>query len=132
MTAWKTKKTRRCSAAVSGAPAPQLYCAESRWDTREALPAASPRCGHDSDLAMIFAAVWWDHGIAAIAEQTALFFPVYKKAGGQLNELVADWEATMWKPSGLFRKLGHFRSQMVRKRGEGEHIDRYKRMGLRP
>jgi hypothetical protein len=47
---------------------------------------------------MIFAAVWWDHGIAAIAEQTALFFPAYKKAGGQLNELVADWEATMFQP----------------------------------
>ena len=45
-----------------------------------------------------FSGIWWDNGIAAIAAQAELFFPAYKQAGGQLNELNADWEASMWAP----------------------------------
>ena len=62
---------------------------------------ACPSTGSDNNktLPPSFTGVWWTHGIEAIAEQAELFFPAYKQAGGELNELVADWEAEMFGPS---------------------------------
>ena len=69
----------------------------------DALPLTSGACpstGNDNDPARppVFTGVWWDYGIQAIANQAELFFPAYKQAGGKVDELIADWEASMWKP----------------------------------
>ena len=45
-----------------------------------------------------FTGLWWEHGVAAVAEQARLFFAAYAKAGGQLDELVLDWEEGMFSP----------------------------------
>lgn len=65
----------------------------------DALPLTKGACPLDkSGSEEVFTGVWWTHGIAAIAAQSELWFPAYKQAGGQLNELIADWERQMWGP----------------------------------
>ena len=70
-------------------------------DTLSLTGGSCPSTGSDNNktLPPVFTGVWWTHGIEAIAEQAELFFPAYKQAGGELNELVADWEAAMFGPS---------------------------------
>lgn len=70
-------------------------------DALSLLSGACPSTGSSNNktLPPTFTGVWWPNGIEAIAEQAELFFPAYKRAGGELNELVADWEAAMFGPS---------------------------------
>jgi hypothetical protein len=43
-----------------------------------------------------FTGLWWDHGVQELDAQARLFFAAYKAAGGQLDELNADWESVMF------------------------------------
>eukprot|EP01047_Picozoa_sp_COSAG01_P065782 COSAG01_NODE_8949_length_2606_cov_2.124850_2_plen_392_part_00 len=43
-----------------------------------------------------FTGVWWEHGAAALTKQLEIFFTNYAAAGGQLDELTADWESVMF------------------------------------
>jgi hypothetical protein len=69
-------------------------------DALKLTSGSCPSTGSDNNktLPPVFSGVWWTHGIEAIADQAELFFPAYKRAGGELNELVADWEAAMFGP----------------------------------
>jgi hypothetical protein len=73
---------------------------EHPGDALKLTSGSCPSTGSDNNktLPPVFSGVWWTHGIKAIADQAELFFPAYKRAGGELDELVADWEAAMFGP----------------------------------
>ena len=63
-----------------------------------AAPLSHPHHGAPYRIHRPFTGLWWDHAVAALAAQGALFWPAYAAAGGQLDELVVDWEEGMWGP----------------------------------
>ena len=61
-------------------------------------PLAHPHHGAPYRIHRPFTGLWWDHAAAALAEQGRLFWPAYAAAGGQVDELVVDWEEGMYGP----------------------------------
>jgi hypothetical protein len=49
----------------------------------------------------VFTGVWWDHGLQLLRWQAELFFSAYKKAGGEIDELVSDFEQHGWGMMGF-------------------------------
>ena len=77
---------------VAGSPAAPLGPISGHADDVIPLPDNS-KCIADYHP---FTGLWWDHGVQELDAQARHFFAAYKAAGGELDELTADWESVMF------------------------------------